>query len=137
MIRRPFVCSLTFNTTAEEQLARLERSADRDFVEGRLKDYAFEASVEIAGALDNPTCHMKGMPQDLKDIRKVKVGRHRVYFTGHHSKCTYDIRFIKVHKKDDKLEENRRSFQETLKRMIDAPVVRELKQPKEIPDNCE
>jgi len=68
-------------------------------IEKRLFQFARDADVNRRGGLDNPALIMKRMPEDLKDVRKITIGRHRVYFTGHNTQCSYKAIYVKLFKK--------------------------------------
>ena len=105
------MCSITINQKADSTLND-QSQKDKRMIESRMIGFAQEASVERTGALD--IAPMTRMPPDLKNIRKKTVGRHRVYYTGHHSKCTYNIFFIKEYKKSGVNDEDDSSFQKLL-----------------------
>lgn len=122
------MCSITINATVEEQLIGIGRR-DKDMVEGRLGRMAGEANVNSSGGLDTPDTHMRRMPAALRDARKKRIGRHRVYYTGFHVQCTYRSFYIKANKKDDVDREDDRSFQDILIRALADPPVRTLPDP--------
>jgi hypothetical protein len=108
------VCSVLTNPTIDEQLASLERSGDRAMIEKRLFEFAREADVTQRGALDNPAHAMKRMPEELAGARKIRIGRHRVYFTGSHLHCSYHAFYIKEFKKTGVNDEDDRRHQKRL-----------------------
>jgi len=114
-IRKKNMCSISSNTVANKQLKDLELSHDKVMIEKRLFCFANEANTDTPGALDRPQTHMKRMPIDLKDVRKITIGRHRIYFTGHHSRCSYDVIYIKKFKKTGVDDDDDRNFQKKLK----------------------
>jgi hypothetical protein len=118
------VCSITTNATVDGQLSRLEHSDDRQMIEDRLIYFAKEASTEVSGALD--VAGMHDLPADLKDIRKKRIGRHRVYYIGHHRQCSYHTFYIKEFKKSNVDRENDSSFRIKLRRALGEPPTREL-----------
>jgi len=89
------VCSLSFNETFDKQLRDADKG-DSNLIERRLKSMAFEANIESPGLLDALNTHIQRMPNDLKEIRKYRIGRHRIYYTGHHSKCLYNSVLAKI-----------------------------------------
>ena len=115
------MCLISINATANELLVELERSGDRDMIEKRLYNFAKEASIDNPARLDDPQCHMKRMPEDLKHIRKISIGRHRVYFTGYHNQCSYQVFYIKKFKQTGKKDEDDRRFQKILKTAVSDP----------------
>lgn len=120
------MCSISVNSTVDQQLNDLERSDDKIMVEDRLFTFANEANIGIPGALDNPSNHMKRMPSDLKGIRKIRIGRHRIYFTGHCNQCSYRTFYIKKFKTSGKNDEDTKKFQERLRRILQEPSTREI-----------
>ena len=58
------------------------------------------------------------MPAELKHIKKYRYGRHRVYFSGHHSECSYAVWYVKMFKKSDVDAEAERSFHDKLRRAL-------------------
>lgn len=108
------MCSISTNHTVDTQLEDLERSNDRVMIEKRLYNFAKEADINNPGRLDSPTCRIKRLPDDLKALRKIQIGRHRIYFTGHCNQCSYKTILIKLFKKSDKDQEDSRHFQKKL-----------------------
>jgi hypothetical protein len=102
-------------------------------VEKRLSTMAGEANENTSGGLDTPDTHMRRMPADLREIRKKRVGRHRVYYTGHHRQCSYQSFYIKVFKKGDEDREDDRLFQDRLRRALGESVARTLPDPTQPP----
>ena len=98
-------------------------------VEKRLFTFAGDANENTSGGLDTPDTHMMRMPEELRDIRKKRIGRHRVYYRGHHRQCSYHTFYIKAFKKDDVDREDDRLFQERLKRALIEPIMRTLPDP--------
>jgi hypothetical protein len=124
------VCSLNLNRTFSEQL---EASGNREFVERRLSALAFEADTEKAGPLDDPGTHRQRMPPALRNIRKKRIGRHRIWYSGHHSNCFYTPCYLVENKQgDDRTEQDdNKDFQEHLKNALaDGVVARTLHDPK-------
>jgi hypothetical protein len=110
------VCSISINSTTEQQLEQLNRSGDgdRERIEKRLFQLAKESDVNVPGPLDRPNNSMKGMPLDLKDIKKYRIGRHRVFYKGNHRNCSFSCVYIKLFKKNDVNRENDKKFQKIL-----------------------
>ena len=105
------MCSLTINSIADEILQ--DDVPDRSKIEDRMIDLARDSSVERRGALDDIP-PMKRMPGDLNILRKKRIGRHRVYFHGHHTDCCYHIVYIKAFKRKGVNDEDDRKFQKIL-----------------------
>lgn len=57
---------------------------------------------------------MKRMPPELKAIRKQRIGRHRVYYTGSHHDCKYNVVHIKSFKKYGTDDDDDKAFQRYL-----------------------
>lgn len=123
------MCSISTNATMDEQLRDLERSSDRDMVERRLFQFASEANADNSGGLDNPTLVMKRMPEDLREVRKIRIGRHRVYFTGSHRQCSYRAFYIKPNKKKGVSDEDDSKHQRKLSAALREPATRALEIP--------
>ena len=97
------VCLISVNNTANQQLDDLEHSKDKTIIEKRLYQFAKVANKQQSGPLDSPKNRIKYMPEDLRMIRKHRIGRHRVFYIGHHTDCLYKVFFIKQFKKSDKV----------------------------------
>lgn len=119
------MCSMQSNPVADECLQALSEK-DRRIVEQRLANFAAEANQDHSGALD--FAPLKRMPDDLIGIKKKRIGKHRAYYTGHHTDCSYTLFYVKLHKKDDVDEEDDLRFQTRLTRAIEARGRRELEQ---------
>lgn len=113
----------------DEQLRELERSSDRDMVERRLFQFANEANIDSSGGLDNPALVMKRMPEELRDVRKIRIGYHRVYFTGSHRHCAYRAFYIKPFKKTGVNDEDDRKHQRKLSAALREPMTRTIETP--------
>lgn len=122
------MCSITVNSQVEKQLETLKRSGEKVDVEDKLKALATEANKNQSGALDTPDCLLRGTgwSGDLADVRRKRLGRHRVFFIGHHTKCTYHTLYIKMNKKKGVEDENDSSFQQHIGRQLDKPSARTL-----------
>lgn len=108
------MCSISINESVREQLNQLARSNDRDTIEKRLFKFAEEANPDNPGALDASNTLIRRLPQELRQVRKKRIGRHRIYYKGHHRLCAYQTIHIKIHKKDGVDEEDDRQFQKLL-----------------------
>ncbi|MGH9427955.1 MAG: hypothetical protein ACRD2L_16850 [Terriglobia bacterium] len=122
------MCSISRNQTADEQLAKLERSnkKHRTDIEKKLVAFARSASIQQAGPLDDTSCHLQGFPADLKSIRRRRIGRHRVFYTGQHTTCAYEAIYVKAWKKKGVEDENDHAFRQHLRRALDRPTVGRL-----------
>lgn len=115
------MCSISTNRTVDQELQQLERSDDRRMIEQRLFRFADEANATQMGVLDSLINSMRRMPDDLKDIRKIRIGRHRVYYTGYHTQCSYHTFYIKSFKKTGVNDEDDKRFQDKLRRALTEP----------------
>ncbi len=118
------MCSITTNVTVDKQLKELERSGNREMIERRLIEFAKEASPERSGGLD--VAGMKDFPNDLRQVRKKQIGRHRVYFTGHHKQCSYHVFYIKEFKRTGVDDDSTQKFQDKLRRVLTEVSTRKL-----------
>jgi hypothetical protein len=87
---------------------------DAGMIKKRLSELAAAADKATAGHLDAPQHHMKDMPADLQHIRKMTIGRHRVYWEGHHTDCSYRLCYVKTFKKKGTDDEHDQRFQRKL-----------------------
>lgn len=126
-MRRPHVCSLGTNAIAEGQLHSLQSSGDKDIIEKRLKEFASDSQVGKPGILDSPANHLKEMPADLKPMRRIRIGRHRIFYKGHYDQCSFTVFYIKAHKKKGVQDESGQSFQQLLVSVIDYPTTKLLR----------
>lgn len=110
----------------DNQLDELGRSDDKDMIEARLYNFAKESTVEKPSMLDSTKCHIRRMPRDLRNIRKITIGRHRVYFTGHHTQCSYTAFYIKMFKRSGENDEDNQRFQRILGFAIYEPPIRTI-----------
>jgi hypothetical protein len=108
------LCSIDLNTKVTEQLEDRDLMADSAKIVERLQQFAGEADIAHPGALDDPSCHMTRMPDDLKDVRKRRILRHRVYYTGNHHLCHYVVVYIKPFKKSGTDDDDDKVFQKRL-----------------------
>ena len=122
------MCSIFRNKTADEHLVQLGRSNKKckEKMEKKLVDFAKAASIHQAGPLDDTSCHLKDFPHDLKSVRRRRIGRHRVFYTGQHTKCSYELFYIKLNKKQGVEDEKDPRFQDTLRGALTRPRVGKL-----------
>lgn len=121
------MCSITINQTADRNLNDLAHSGDKKLIERKLTDFASVASVTQPGPFDETSCHIKGLPADLKLVRRRRMGSHRIFFTGYHTQCSYWTFYIKKNKKkgvDDELnpafqDKLRAALSDTTKRLVE------------------
>ncbi len=115
------MCSIATNTTADQQLTSLKSSGDDTLIENKLRDFAGNSNVRQSGILDLPKYHLRDMPNDLKHIRRIRAGRHRVFYTGYHTHCAYNVFYIKEFKKKGVNDEHDSHFHKVLKNVVDDP----------------
>jgi hypothetical protein len=108
------VCSIAANSVADGHLSDLRSSGDDKRIEKKLKNFAGDSSVEKSGYLDAPDHHLRRIPAELQDMRRIRSGRHRVFYSGHHTQCSYLIIFIKQYKKTGTQDEDDPRFQRLL-----------------------
>lgn len=120
------MCWATINNFVDQQMKELQRSGNHRLLEGRLSQSAGQANERQPGVLDDPARSMKELPPDLRGIKKYRIGRHRIFYTGSHHLCEYRMIYIKKFKKAGTEDENDKKFQEKLKRLIDGPAHRKL-----------
>ena len=109
------MCSIAANPTADSQLDSLKSAGDDKRIEKKLRNFAGDSNIQRAGFLDAPSHHLRRMPEDLRHIRRIRAGRHRVFYTGHHCQCSYLVFFIKEFKKTGVNDEDDQGFQNLLK----------------------
>src|SRR5688572_9706810 len=122
MMRRLSVCSLTINKTFDKQVKELRGVGQS--IERKLKRMALEADVDKPSLLDALDTNIKRFSGALKVIRKRSFGRHRIYYIGLHSQCSYRAIFIKEFKKKGVDDEDSTSFQNKLITALATPASR-------------
>lgn len=118
------MCSLTLNKTSDEILEELRQDGKK--ITDRLVRMAHGANPHVSGLLDTTDTHIKRMPEDLREVRKRKIGRHRIYYIGHHTQCSYTILFVKTFKKTGVDDDDDNGFQQKLIGSLSAPISREF-----------
>jgi hypothetical protein len=108
------VCSIAANHIADSQLTDLKSSGDDKRIEKKLNNFAGDSNIAKAGYLDASAHHLQRMPADLRHIRRIRAGRHRVFYSGHHTQCSYLVFFIKEFKKKGVNDEDNYNFQRLL-----------------------
>jgi hypothetical protein len=98
-------------------------------IERRLKELAADSEVGKPGFLDLPAHHLKDMPSDLKLMRRIRIGRHRVFYKGNYNQCSFTVFYIKIHKKKGVKDESDQLFQTLLAGVIGEPTTRLLREP--------
>ena len=111
------MCSISINATVDAQFGILD-SKKRTKLKKRLFLLADEAGIDESGALDDPSCHIRRMPSELRKIRKKTFGRHRLYYTGFHKQCSYNVFYLKANKKTGVDDDDSKTFQKKLRRAL-------------------
>lgn len=123
------MCSLLINKTADSQLNSLP-AKHKQGIEKKFSNFAGDSNVAKPGILDLPENHLHSLPSDLKDIRRRRSGRHRVFYVGNFSACSFRICFIKEFKKKGVNDEHDSSFHDILKTALrDTAAKRTLRLP--------
>lgn len=120
------MCSIGTNSTADQQLTSL---GDKKQIEKKLLNFADDSDIGRPGYLDQPVHHLRGMPQELRHIRRLRSGRHRIFYTGDFNQCSYNVFFVKLFKKKGTEDEHDPQFHKTLGRVVDDPQVRTIPEP--------
>jgi len=120
------VCSMSITPHLEADIQSLHEKID---IAARLAIFADEADRNTPGALENDT-GISRLPDDLRSVRKVRIGRHRVYFTGHHSECAYQAFLLKPNKRTGVLDEDDPVLHGLLRRAIAEPATNVLEVPR-------
>jgi len=113
---------------------------DKHLIEKRLFQFASDANVDREGGLDNPGLIWKRRPQELREVnaRKLRIGRHRVYFIGSRKQCSYFAFCIKSFKKSGVDDEDDPNHQKRLINAMKEPVKKRIEtaiEPDESPDS--
>ena len=110
------MCSVYLKKKANKQLKSKELRGESKMIRTRLSQVAGEADTNTPGLLDAPACHMArwSTVEELKEVRKYQIGDHRIYFTGNHHACRYDIVHIKAFKKYGTDDDDSKDFQKRL-----------------------
>lgn len=114
------MCSISLSSFADGQLASKQLRDDNKKIKRRLFRLASEADTNNPGALDSVSHHMQRMPDELKDIRKIAIGRHRAYYKGSHHACSYEVILFKAFKKSGTDDNDDITFQQRLINILSA-----------------
>jgi hypothetical protein len=112
------------NATADAQLTSLPQ--DKEALEKKLFNFAADSDIGRSGFLDLPARHLSGMPSDLTHIRRVRTGRHRVFYTGNFNQCSFNVFYIKKFKRTGVEDENDTRFHRILRGVVDESPVRTI-----------
>lgn len=106
------MCSITINDPADNVNLGIK---NKSLIEKRMIELAKESSKTCRGPLDHaPMTRMAQTSPELSGVLKQTVGRHRVYYTGHHTQCCYHIFYIKEFKRDGVDDDDSKRFQQLL-----------------------
>lgn len=132
------MCSISTNATIDNQLTSLG-PREKNLIERRLFQFADDANLDRLGGLDNPGLIWKRRPQELRDVnaRKLRIGRHRIYFTGSNKQCSYFAFCIKSFKKGGVDDEDDTKHQNRLINAMKDPTIRTLKKVTELDDSSD
>ncbi len=108
------MCSIYLDPNFTVQLDSKQLRDKSKKIKKRLFQFADEADRERPGALDDLSCHMTRRPDSLKEVKKKRIGRHRVFYTGTHRDCRYDVVYIKPFKKSGTDDDDDQDFQNRL-----------------------
>lgn len=122
------MCSISANATFDEEVGRLTHK-ERNMIESKLAVFADDADVDEPGGLDNPAHRIKRFRDELSNVRKIRIGNHRIYYTGHHNQCSYFAFYIKTHKKKGVDDEDDPKFQKFLRHALGDAAARQLRRP--------
>ncbi len=104
-------------------------------IEKRLFHFAADANPDNPGMLDAPSRNFKRKREGLKSVRKITIGRHRVYYTGHYKQCSYKTIYVKQFKKSGVNDEDDKNFQNKLRKAIILKSERQI-ETKKIKEGC-
>ena len=96
------MCILQSNAAADMLLESLP-AKERTACERKYALLAGEDSVEVPNGLwklMHPVSDWSAN-DTLRSVRKVKSGRHRLYFVGRHTDCQYTLVYLLVNKRDE------------------------------------
>lgn len=124
------MCVLRINAVADAVLSGLPQS-EREACEKKYATMAEADSVETANGLSLLMRSVSDWSQieELKSVRKIKSGRHRLYFVGRHTDCQYTIVFMLANKRDEDDTPGKPSFQEGVLKALRAPAQRIIPKP--------
>lgn len=136
------MCSLTVTEYLASQLVNIG-PAQAKFIEDNMSRHAWAANIETPGILDRESNHLQaGFAVDLRQagIRKQRIGRHRIFYTGQHTECNYSAFFVKSYKKkdDNQRDDNNVNFHAVVREALsDNNVVRVQRSPEEIAEGLQ
>jgi hypothetical protein len=118
------VCELVFTRTALGQLEDKRQASHRAKLEPKLRRFAEDGSRTAKSFFDYRGRTLKDMPQELRHVKKLRIGRHRIYFRGASRDCRYRIGWINYTDQHDKDQIEQASFRQKLAKSFgenDAP----------------
>ena len=117
------MCSISVNKTTDQKITALG-DKQKQRIEKNLFTMADAASTTNAGPFDEASCLLHDFPSDLKPIRRRRWGRHRIFFMGHHSQCSYWAFYLKTFKQSGKEDEHDKALHERLRTALSDQTVR-------------
>ena len=66
---------------------------------------------------------------ELRGLRKKRLGRHRAFFAGRHTDCHYRLFYLKMYKREETDREEDKVFQSKILRALSPPETRTLEPP--------
>lgn len=124
------MCLMQSNATADEGFQEIRRSGDRSDYETRLALLAADDSQDRAAGLEcllEPVSSWRHNEQ-LRQVRKYRIGRHRFYIAGRNTQCAYVVCYVKVFKKKEKDPEEDMRFQRRILNALTNQAFRVLRQ---------
>lgn len=124
------MCSLSSNKLCDEELKMLGRNQARKHEE-ELTRLASEDSIASPDGLHGTLEPILSWLHDdeLRGLRKKRLGRHRAFFAGHHTGCHYQLFYLKMHKKEEADREEDKAFQSKILKALIQPETRILVPP--------
>ncbi len=116
-------CKVLVLEDAHRQLEELQ-ARDHDLIVERMSRLAAQEDHP----LDRTTPTTRFSP-DLRHVRKMRIGLHRVYFFGKGSQCTYRLAWVKANKKSGVDDEDERAWQRKLVLALQRPATGVLAEP--------
>lgn len=131
------MCSLSSNKLCDDELNMLGSKAAKKH-EDELSRLAADDTIERADGLDGTLEPILSWLHDeeLRGLRKKRIGRHRAFFVGHHTQCHYRLFYLKMNKKEEADREEDKAFQAKILKVLGQPETR-LLLPAQQPDEEE
>lgn len=132
------MCSLSSNKLCDDELKMLG-SKEAKKHENELARLADDDNPECADGLDGTLEPVLSWlhNDDLRHLRKKRLGRHRAFFAGHHTQCHYQLFYLKMNKKAEVDREEEGAFQSKILKALRMPDTRVLPPPPKPDDEDE